>query len=90
MFQNIAFSDLGKVLFPLGFTASDVQAAIAGSQSTLFEQLPAAVKEHAIEAIVQAIDKTYALVITAGAFALVTSVFLRRERLFMEMSTGGA
>jgi hypothetical protein len=90
VFQNIAFSDLGKVLFPLGFTAADVQGAIAGSQSTLFEHLPADVRGKAIEAIVQAIDKAYALVITAGAFALVTSVFLRREKLFMEMSTGGA
>jgi hypothetical protein len=90
VFQNIAAIDLGKILYPLGFTSSDVQAAIAGSQSTLFEQLPAAVKGNAIEAIVQAIDKTYALAITAGAFALVSSVFLRREKLFMEMSTGGA
>jgi hypothetical protein len=88
VFQNIAASDLGKVLYPLGFNSSDVQGAIAGSQSTLFEHLPAAVKSNAIEAIVQAIDKTYTLVITAGALALVTSVFLRREKLFMEMSVG--
>lgn len=90
VFQNIAASDLGKVLIPLGFTTADVQAAIAGSQSTLFEKLSAAVKERAVDAIVISIDKTYALVITAGAFALVTSLFLRREKLFMEMSTGGA
>ena len=90
VFQNIAFTDLGKVLYPLGFNASDVQGAIAGSQSTLFESLSVEIKYNAIEAIVQAIDKTYALVITAGALALVTSVFLKREKLFMEMSTGGA
>ena len=88
VFQNIAASDLGKVLYPLGFNSSDVQGAIAGSQSTLFEHLPAAVKVNAIEAIVQAVDKTYALVITAGALAVVTSVFLRREKLFMEISVG--
>lgn len=90
VFQNIAASNLGRVLIPLGFTTADVQGAIAGSQSTLFEKLPGAVEERAIEAIVQSIDKTYALVITAGALALVTSVFLKREKLFMEMSAGGA
>ena len=88
VFQNIAARNLGKVLYPLGFSSADVQGAIAGSQSTLLEQLLPAERENAIEAIVQAIDKTYALVIAAAGLALVTSVLLRRERLFMEMSAG--
>jgi hypothetical protein len=90
VFQNIAFNALGKILYPLGFTASDVRGAIAGSRSALFEHVPADAEAMVIEAIVQAIDKTYALVITAGAFGLVTSVVLRRERLFMKMAAGGA
>jgi hypothetical protein len=90
VFQNIAFNALSKILYPLGFTASDVRGAIAGSRSALFEHVPADAEAMVIEAIVQAIDKTYALVITAGAFGLVTSVVLRRERLFMKMAAGGA
>lgn len=90
VFQNIAFRDLSQVLNGLGFDAEDIRSAIAGAQSVVYEKLPATVKAEAIEAIVQAIDKTYALIIAGSALALVTSVFLRREKLFMEISTGGA
>ncbi|KIM94421.1 hypothetical protein OIDMADRAFT_45798 [Oidiodendron maius Zn] len=90
VFQNIAFRDLSKVLYPLGFIASDVRGAIAGSQSSLFSHLPSNIKANAIEVIVQAIDKTYALEVTAGALCLVVSMFLQREKLFMEISAGGA
>ena len=90
VFQNIAFRDLSKVLYPLGFTASDIHGAIAGSQSTLFSHLPSNIKANAIEVIVQAIDKTYALEVTAGVLCLVVSMFLQREKLFMEISAGGA
>lgn len=72
----------------MGFSTEDIRGAIAGSQSALFEQLPVAVKMDAIEGIVQAVDKTYALVIAGGAFALVTSVFLKWEKLFMEVGAG--
>jgi hypothetical protein len=90
VFQNIAFRDLSQVLNGLGFDAEDIRSAIAGAQSVVYEKIPATVKAEAIEAIVQAIDKTYALIIAGSALALVTSVFLRREKLFMEISTGGA
>jgi hypothetical protein len=39
---------------------------------------------------VQAIGKTYMLVVVAGAVALVSAVLMKRDRLAMEMSTGGA
>jgi MFS family permease len=90
VFQNVAFNKLSHVLSGMGFTADDIRSAIAGSQSTLFEHLPTALRTEAIEAIVQAISKTYALVIAGGALALVTSVFLKWEKLFMEMGAGGA
>jgi hypothetical protein len=90
VFQNIAFRALSKVLYPLGYTTADVHGAIAGSQSTLFGHLPSNIKANAIEVIVQAIGKTYALEIAAGALCLVASMFLRREKLFMEISAGDA
>jgi hypothetical protein len=90
VFQNTAFRNLSVVLNGLGFSESEIRSAIAGSQSTLFEKVSESVKEKAIEAIVKSIGNTYALVIAAGALGLVVGVFLRRERLFMEMSTGGA
>jgi hypothetical protein len=78
------------VLNGLGFTESEIRSAIAGSQSTLFESVSESVKEKAIEAIVKSIGNVYALALAAGVLGLVVSVFLKSERLFMEMSTGGA
>ncbi|KAH8586122.1 MFS multidrug transporter-like protein [Bisporella sp. PMI_857] len=90
VFQNIAFRDLSKVLYPLGFPSSEVRGAIAGSQSDLFSHLASNVRENTVEIIVQTIGKTYVLVIAAGALCLVSSMFLQRERLFMEVSAGVA
>jgi hypothetical protein len=90
VFQNTAFRNLSHVLAGHGFSAAEIRASIAGSQSTLFQGLEQSVRDRAIEGIVKAIDKTYALVIAGSALTLVTSLFFRWEKLFMEMSAGGA
>jgi len=90
VFQNTAFGSLTKVLAGMGFSEQDVRSAIAGSKSAVFESVGEEVRGKAIEAIVQAIGKTYMLVVVAGAVALVSAVLMKRERLVMEMSTGGA
>ena len=90
VFQNTAFGSLTKVLAGLGFSERDVRSAIAGSKSAVFEGVSEEVRARAIEAIVQAIGKTYMLVVVAGSVALVSAVLMKRERLRMEISTGGA
>ena len=90
MFQNTAFGNLSKVLSGLGFSDADIRSAIAGSQSTLFERVSQQVRDKAVEGIVMAIGNTYVLIIAGSALALVTSVLFKREKLFMEMSAGGA
>lgn len=90
VFQNTAFGSLTKVLAGMGFSEQDVRSAIAGSKSAVFESVSEEVRGRAIEAIVQAMGKTYMLVVVAGAVALLSAVLMRRERLFMEMSAGGA
>jgi len=42
-----------------------------------------------IEGIVKAISDSYILVVTAGAVGIVASIFMKREKLFMEMAIGG-
>jgi hypothetical protein len=81
---------LTKVLAGMGFSEQDVRSAIAGSQSAVFESVSEEVRGRVIEAIVQAITKTYMLVVVAGAVALVSAMLIKRERLVLEMSTGGA
>ncbi|CZR61051.1 related to aflatoxin efflux pump AFLT [Phialocephala subalpina] len=90
VFQNTAFNGLKKVLSGMEFSEADISAAVAGSQSKVFERMSEEVRNRAIEKIVESIDATYGLVITAGAVVVVTSLWLRRERLFMEVSVGGA
>ena len=85
IFQNVAFKNLSEVLSPLGYTSEQIHGASAGTTSEIFSSLTPEVRDQAIEAIVSAISTLYALVISAGAFGLVSSVFMRREKLFMEM-----
>jgi hypothetical protein len=90
VFQNTAFRNLSQVLDGLGFSDVDIRSAIAGAQSVVFDRIDGDVRGRAIDGIVAAIGKTYALIIAGSSLALVTSVFLKREKLFMEVSTGGA
>lgn len=60
-----------------------IQAAIAGVGSQLVQTLPQEVRVLVLRAIVAAISKTYIVCITGGSVAVVLSIFLKRERLFV-------
>lgn len=60
-----------------------IQAAIAGQGSAFVRQLPENLRVDILNAIVEAMSKTYVLIITAGAVAVLASLALKRERLFM-------
>ncbi|EAW13722.1 putative MFS drug efflux transporter [Aspergillus clavatus NRRL 1] len=67
-----------------------VKNAIAGTSSSLFKSLSDEVQAKALGVIVHAIDLVYVLLIVAGAMGVLLSVFLKREKLFLEMAAGGA
>ena len=67
---------------------AEIQAAIAGAGSAFVKSLSAAVREEVLTAIVNAMSKTYILVITAGSLVAVLSLAMKREKLFM--AVGGA
>ncbi|PQE05532.1 HC-toxin efflux carrier TOXA protein [Rutstroemia sp. NJR-2017a BBW] len=90
VFQSTAFRNVKHAFEGLGFSDAQIRSAIAGSQSTLFESVSDSVRAKAVEGIVQAIDKTYYLVVAGGALVIITSLFMRREKLFMEVAAGGA
>jgi len=84
IFQNVAFTYLKDSLRQYGnFSDEAVRGAIAGTRSQLFADLSVEARASAIDAIVRAMGQVYILVIVAGAVTLVTSVFLKREKLFM-------
>ena len=74
-------------LFP-GLSTDTVRDAIAGRGSELFATLSGDVRGQVIKAIVDALQQVYILAITAGAMAIVLSLFLKREKLFLQ--AGGA
>jgi hypothetical protein len=47
------------------------------------------VRAAAADAIIQAMDKVYALVIATGALAFVSSLFMKREKLFIKAVASG-
>ena len=82
VFQSIATSNLTKVLVGQGFTQADIQNAVAGTQSLLFEKLSGNLKTEALVAVTSAIQRTYILVIVAGALEIVCSLLMKWEKLF--------
>ncbi|KAE9375951.1 MFS general substrate transporter [Stipitochalara longipes BDJ] len=87
VFQDLAIRNL-KAIFGNILSEAEIQAAIAGTQSSVLENLSPELRAQAVEAIVSAIDNVYILVITAGALCLICSIFLKREILFMEVVAG--
>ena len=86
VFQSLAYENLLAVLNGQGFSDAEIHAAIAGTQSTVFTSIKPELRQLAVDAITSAMSKVYVLVITAGAVALVSAVFMRRERVFVSIS----
>ncbi|OBT85333.1 hypothetical protein VE02_05985 [Pseudogymnoascus sp. 03VT05] len=60
-----------------------IQSAIVGVGSKFVQSLPLEMRQKVLDAIIEAMSKAYVLCITAGALAIVLSLFLKRERLFV-------
>ncbi|KAL4789636.1 major facilitator superfamily domain-containing protein [Aspergillus venezuelensis] len=79
IFLNECLSEIPKIL--PNVPRSEIEAAIQGA-SDLLDTLSEDVKKSVLEAIVSGISKAYVLEITAGALVAVTSLLMKRERLF--------
>lgn len=90
VYQNLAFQYLSTALAGRGYTVLQLQGAVAGTQSEILLHASDEVSSLAVKSLVEAIDRVYILVIVAGALTLISSCFMKREKLFMEMSAGGA
>ncbi|EHK98769.1 putative HC-toxin efflux carrier TOXA [Glarea lozoyensis 74030] len=87
IFLNGAQDNIAKVL-PDVPTAT-IQAAIAGAGSEFVKGLSDKLKREVLVAIVDAMSKTYILVLTAGALVLVLSLGMKREKLFLAAGHAG-
>jgi MFS family permease len=82
VFQSTAVKELTKVLAALNLSQEEIQATVAGTQSTVFERLDAETAAKAIDAITRAMGDVWILVIAAGAVLAVESLVMRWEKLF--------
>ncbi|KAI9684601.1 MAG: hypothetical protein M1822_005689 [Bathelium mastoideum] len=94
IFQSLAVRNLDKVLHGSGFSAEDIRAAVAGTQSKVLESVSPALKQQAIDAITDAMGKVYILSFSVGAVAVVCALLLPKEKLFNastpRIAAGGA
>lgn len=87
IFQNVGFSDLKAALAAHHFSDSDIRNALAGAQSTILTQGDEKVIGIAVNSIAGTISKLFALVIAAGSLVIVSSIFMKREKLQLNPGT---
>lgn len=87
VFLNKAESGIAALLPDA--SAAEIQSAVTGVGSTLVNSLSDDLKAQVLDAIISAMSKAYIGVIAAGALAVVLSLFLKRERLFLEAAASG-
>ncbi|KAK7744557.1 hypothetical protein SLS53_003442 [Cytospora paraplurivora] len=81
IFLNESTDKIAKVLPDMSRSA--VQEAVSGFGAGFFESLTSEQRQRVLAAIIESIDKTFIMVITACALSLVLSVFMKREKLFV-------
>ena len=88
IFLNQSANKIAELL--PGTPTAEIQSAIAGVGSNFFQTLSDSQKTAVIQIIVGSISKVYILSITAGALSIILSLFLKREKLFLDGSAGAA
>ncbi|KAH7313140.1 major facilitator superfamily domain-containing protein [Rhexocercosporidium sp. MPI-PUGE-AT-0058] len=84
LFQNIGFIKLRDALVDYDFTAAELRSALGGAQSAILAGGDAVTRNLAINSIVETISKVWILVIVAGGVSLISSVFMKREKLALQ------
>lgn len=85
VFQSAAVRNLNVILAGQGFGPEEIQNAVSGTQSVLFQQLSDELRSAAIDAITGAMQTAFILVIVAGGLQILAAVSMKRERLFGEI-----
>jgi hypothetical protein len=89
VFQSTATRNLTTVLAGTGFTATDIQSAIAGAKSKIFQDLTGDVRHQAVLAITQSIQKAFILVIVSGGVLTLAGLLMKYEQLFGDVVAVG-
>ncbi|EHK49415.1 uncharacterized protein TrAtP1_010634 [Trichoderma atroviride] len=82
VYQTTAIKGLTEALAPAGYTAAQIEDAAAGAQSVVFQDLTGDLREMAIIAVTNAIQRVFILLIVAGAVSLIAALGMKRHKLF--------
>lgn len=82
IFQNVAFSNLEHILAGQEYSQEEIRTVISGTTSIVFQNMTPELKEAALKGIVQAMSKVYILVIASGGLIIISSCFMKMEKLF--------
>jgi MFS family permease len=82
VFQSCAVANLARVLHGHGFSSDYIRGAVSGAQSALLVELTGSLRDSAIGAITDAMQRTMILSVVAGALLLCFGACLPCERLF--------
>ena len=85
IFLNQATDRIANIL--PGVMRSAVMQAITGVDSSFFHTLAPEDGARVLDAIVQSINRVYPMVVSAGTVAVVLALFMKRERLFGQVSS---
>jgi MFS family permease len=88
VFQSSAISNLTAVLGNSTYSQADIQAAVAGAQSRLFDNLSGSLRDAAMAAITQAMQKAFILVCVGGGVVTIAGLLMKHEKLFGEIVVG--
>ncbi|KAL6904127.1 major facilitator superfamily domain-containing protein [Trichoderma evansii] len=88
IYQNLGLKFLQTALQEFNYSEADLKSALAGAKSIVLTHSNAHVKDLAIGALVRTISSLYGLVIAAAALTLLSAVFMRFEKLQLELSAG--
>lgn len=81
-FQSNAVNNMTHALAGHGFSREEISSAVAGAQSHLFESLGGDLRDSAVHAITDAMQRAFIIPLVAGIVGIINSVFMSRERLF--------
>ena len=88
IFINEATNNIARIL--PNANIGSIQQAISGAGGPFFQTLTSTQKVAVQAALVSAISNVYIMIITAGALAIVLSLLMKRERLFLQPKKTGS
>lgn len=82
IYQSTAIQELSSALGGQGFSQTEIQGAVAGAQSVLYESLSGELRDTAILGVIHAMKMTFVMIPVSGAVMFIGAIFMKNERLF--------